>query len=533
MSGFLGTCWMRGTRSNRWLARARAMSQRDDGFTLIELLAAMVVMTVAFTALAGALMSGLTATATSAATTAANQLASERVEALRTVRWDKLGHYADDSGWGTGFSGGESLVRVAATTPSPRPAGVPTLADESVVREKVTYTVATRITWKGSSSSTPNTGSTYAQKRMNVTVSWTVRGETRTVTQTALRAPSANEMRPATTTTGIPIGLSNAAVTPNQTLDASGNLTQDLLLRVDTSVVAQSVDASYLLASGDPASVSLTPDATSRFWSATLTAGTGPFAPGTASFTFSATHSSGSTGSVTSTVQFTAATAGFSLTNATATTTNSQLGIGALLSAPINLSVKASTSASSVSATYPLASGATSLPIAFTFSAGSNTWNGSVPLGAGPVTPGNLTFTFAGSSSAGATAVTTASVTLQAPTLGAIAINKPTVVPTFCSAKKAPYQLKRNSVVTVEVMNVDATGTAVTLTLAGQGATSATALGTTGPSGGQLFSVTYTTATVINATSVDVTVNVTRQADAATASSTWAFPVTQKNGAAC
>lgn len=533
MSGLFGVPLRKGATLTSRVRHQRGTTPADDGFTLIELLAALVVTSIAFTALAGALISGLAATSTTASTTAATQLASERVEALRTVKWDKLGHYADEAAWGTGLSGGESLVQVAATTPNPRPAGVPTLAAESVTRSGVTYAVTTRVTWKGSSSAAPNDGTTYAQKRMDVTVTWTLRGQTRTVTQEALRAPTANEMRPPVTAMGTPIGLSNQAATPNQTLDANGLLAQAVTLRVDTSIAAQTVSASYLLASGDPASIDLTEDATARFWTATLPVGTGPFAAGSATFTFTATHSSGSTGTAIATVQLSAPVVTFALNNAAATTSNSQLAIGALLAAPIALSVKSSTAASSVQATYPLSGGTTSAPIVFTYSAGTNSWNGEIPLGAGPVTPGNLTVTFSGTSSTGTNATTTASVTLQAPTLGAIAINKPTVVPDFCSAKTSPFRLKRNSVVTVEVMNVDATGTAVTTTLAGQTARSATALGTTGPSGGQLFRVTYTTTTAINATSINLTVNVTRQADSATATGTWAYPVIQKNGAAC
>jgi prepilin-type N-terminal cleavage/methylation domain-containing protein len=533
VSGLFGVPLRKGATLTSRVRHQPGTTPADDGFTLIELLAALVVTSIAFTALAGALISGLAATSTTASTTAATQLASERVEALRTVKWDKLGHYADEAAWGTGLSGGESLVQVAATTPNPRPAGVPALATESVTRGGVTYAVTTRVTWKGSSSAAPNDGTTYAQKRMDVTVTWTLRGQTRTVTQEALRAPTANEMRPPVTATGTPIGLSNQAATPNQTLDANGLLAQAVTLRVDTSIAAQTVSASYLLASGDPASIDLTEDATARFWTATLPVGTGPFAAGSATFTFTATHSSGSTGTAIATVQLSAPVVTFALNNAAATTSNSQLAIGALLAAPIALSVKSSTAASSVQATYPLSGGTTSAPIVFTYSAGTNSWNGEIPLGAGPVTPGNLTVTFSGTSSTGTNATTTASVTLQAPTLGAIAINKPTVVPDFCSAKTSPFRLKRNSVVTVEVMNVDATGTAVTTTLAGQTARSATALGTTGPSGGQLFRVTYTTTTAINATSINLTVNVTRQADSATATGTWAYPVIQKNGNAC
>jgi prepilin-type N-terminal cleavage/methylation domain-containing protein len=532
VSGFLGRP-LRGAPSARCRA-LRAAGAGEDGFTLIELLAALVVMTIAFTALAGALVSGLAATSTSAATTAANQLAADRLEGLRTVAWNRLGHYADEAGWGTGFAAnGESLVQVAATTPTPRPADVPFLAAQTVTVRGVAYSVTTRVTWEGSSSTTPNTGTTYAKKRIDVSVEWTLRGKNRVVATEALRAPTAAEMKPPATSSTVPISLINPQVSPSQTLAADATLSDSLLLRVDTSVVATEVSAAYTLASGESASVDLASDATGRFWTATLAPGTGPFAPGTATFTFSAAHSSGSTATATSTVQLQAPSVAFALTDGSVTTATSQLLLGGFLAAPIAISVKASTAAATVQATYPLQDGTTSAPIALSYNSVTAAWTGEIPANAGPVTPGNLTVTFSGTSLGGVSAQTTASVTLQAPTLGAIAINKPTIVPAFCTPKASPFNLKRNSVATVEVMNVDATGTAVTMQLAGQAVRSATALGTTGPSGGQLFRVTYTTTTQIPTATIGLTVNVVRSADNATATNTWSFPVTQKNGAGC
>jgi prepilin-type N-terminal cleavage/methylation domain-containing protein len=504
----------------------------DDGFTLVELLAALVVMTIAFTALAGALIASIAGTAAAATVSAGNQLAAERIEALRTITWDELGHYSDEPEWGDGRFGGESLVEVADTTPTPRPAGVPLLAPQTTEIRGVTYSVTTRVTWAGSSAAAPNDGTTYAQKRLSVDVTWTTRGKTRTTSQEGLRAPNSKEMKPPATVAGVTISLANAAATPNQTLDAAGLLTQPVLLRVDTSIAAETVIASYLLASGNAASEEMTADATQRFWTLTLPVGSGPFPTGTVTFTFTATHSTGSTASATAGAEFAAATGAFALTDASSTTTISQLGIGYFLAAPIALSVKASQTASGVEATYPLSDGSTGGPIALTYDGVTSSWVGEIPLGAGPVTPGNLTVTYGGTATAGGTATTTSSVTLQAPTLGAISILKPTVVPPFCADAKSPFKLHRTSVATVEILNVDATSTAVSMALNGGAAVAATALGTTGPSGGQLFKVSYTNALVLNTTSAPLVVSVSRSADGAVATQSWTYPVTRKNSSA-
>ncbi len=80
--------------------------------------------------------------------------------------------------------------------------------------------------------------------------------------------------------------------------------------------------------------------------------------------------------------------------------------------------------------------------------------------------------------------------------------------------------------VTVEVLNVDATGNSVTMKVGALAAMNATALGTTGPSGGQLFKITLAKNTVLGTTSpTSVVVNVTRAADGATATQTYSFPV--------
>jgi hypothetical protein len=474
------------------------------------------------TGLASAVIGGLHATQATQVRSEALALAKDRLEALRSVDWAYVGHYKDEAGWGTGFHDSESLVSVGATTPSPRPANVPYLSAQPITVKNVVYNVSTFVTWVGSSAASPNTGSTYAAKRISVDVSFTSNGSTQTVHLEGLRAPNAKEMRPPSSSAIVAINVTSASVGADQTLSSTGMTTSALTLFADTDVVGESVSAVYTLSSGSTVSVDLSPDVTGKHWTASLPVGAGPFAAGTSTFTFTASHASGSTATATDTVLFSAPVVAFALTNAAVTISNAQLVTGYLTQAAIQLSVKASTTASSVQVTYPLQGGGTSAPVNLTYN--GTAWVGSIPSGTGPITPGNVTFTFSGTSTSGASATTTASLTLAQPTLGAISILTPTVSPAF--SHNGAGKLNNATTVTVEVLNVDATGNSVTIKVGSLAVQNATALGATGPSGGQLFKITVAKNAAIGiVTTTSVVVNVTRAADGATATGTYSFPV--------
>ncbi|HVQ88298.1 MAG TPA: hypothetical protein VMT88_08950, partial [Actinomycetes bacterium] len=308
-----------------------------------------------------------------------------------------------------------------------------------------------------------------------------------------------------------------------QTLSSTGMTTTALTLLADTDVVGDSVTAVYTLSSGSTATVDLVADATGKHWTASIPAGTGPFTAGTASFTFTAQHSSGTTSTAVATVSLSAPVVTFALSNATVSTTNAQLGAAYTTQAPITVSVQTSTTASSVQVTYPKQGGTTSSPVSLTYN--GTAWVGTIAASAGPLTPGNVTFTFSGTSAGGATATASASLTFAQPTLGAISILTPTVTPALDT--NGSGKLQNATTVTVELLNVDATGNSVTIKVGSLAAASATALGTTGPSGGQLFKISLAKNTVLGtATPTSVVINVTRSADSATATGTYSFPVT-------
>jgi len=509
-----------------WRNRIR----RDDaGISLVEMLVALVVTSIAFTALAAAILTGVRSAQTATVVTGGNQLASEQVERLRAIDWSLLGHYADEPGWGSGYYGGENLVKVAATTPSPRPVEVPYLAAQTVTIKNVAYSVTTRVTWAGSSVGTPNTGATYASKRITVTVTSNFRGQTRTSTQTALRTPNAKEMKPPSAAGATPISITASSVSPNQPLGPNGELTEELILLASTSVVAQDVTATYTLATGATATAALTPDATAKQWTIRLPVGTGPFTPGTAVFTYTATHASGSTTTATAQVQFTAYSGSFSLNNPNASTTYSQLAVDYTLAAPITVSVTTSDPATAVTGTYPLSSGSNGT---LTLTGGPTNWTGSIPIGAGPITAGNLTITLSATSVGGSTATATAAVVLQAPSLGAIEIVGLTASPNLCTDNKAPFLTHRSSTLTAEVKNVSATTGTVTIKVGSATPVTATAVGAVGGSGGQLFRITVPAGYDIPTAPVTIQVVATRTADSATQTRDFPVAVSRKNSAA-
>lgn len=348
-------------------------------------MAALVVLTVAMSGLAAATIAGLRATQATEFRSAALEIAKDRLEGLRTTDWQYLGHYQDESQWGTGYFNGESLVSVAASTPNPRPAGVPSMATEVVNAEGVSYSVVSRVTWAGSSTSAPNTGSTYAAKRMSVDVTYSVKGASQSVHIEGIRAPNNKEMKSATSSSIVDIELSNVSAGADQTLDATGNTTEALAVFADTDVIGDSVSVVYTLSSGETASVDLTADATGKHWTGSIPIGTGPFDPGSTTFTFTAQHSSGSSTTATDSVTFSAPTAAFALTDGSVTISNPQLVTGYYTQAAISLSVKASSAASAVAVTYPMQGGTTSSPVNLSYD--GTAWVGTIATNTGPMTP--------------------------------------------------------------------------------------------------------------------------------------------------
>ena len=525
------------------MARVRDGRARGDesGFTLIEVIIAIVVLMVATAGLMTTLVSGVTATRLNEARTRASQIAAQQIEALRTVKWSQLGVYANESGYTT-FHNGESVVTLGAVKPANAPVDLPKIHINPLNVQGRDYYVTTWITWYGSSVATPNDGTTYAQKKLWVDVSYTIGNKTFTYHAEGLRAPTPAEMQPPALAGATAIALSGVTAAPAQTLSVTGMLTQAITLLATTSIPASSVVATYQLADGTPMSVTLSGDATQLHWSGSIPVGTGAFSAGSLTITFSATDSGGTTVESNATVSLASPViVPFNLTNASVTLLNPQLDASNALQAPLTVTVQASTTASGVTLQYKLADGTTSGVLTMAWDPVNSVWTYTLPIGTGPLVPGNVTFTLTGTpASGGLSSTITTSTTLQAAFVGAPAVVNSTVAAaagtSLCigsSSSTQPGALWYANTVTVEVKNI-ATTDAVKISLGSYGPLVATSLGSTvGPNGGYLFKAVFpAAATVGSASKVNVTASAARSADGqTTAAYSKAFNTAQKKQA--
>jgi prepilin-type N-terminal cleavage/methylation domain-containing protein len=503
----------------RWRA---TRSPADEGFTLVEVLAAIVVLAIAFAALAAALVSGMVATSRASQNTEAKQIAAKQIESLHSVKWALLGLYQDEVGsaWGSGVHNGESVVKLASTTPSPRPADVPSPTKVVSGHSGKQYTVTTWVTWAGSSVASPNDGTTYAKKRLWVDVSYTPRGgSARTVHVEDYRAPTPLEMLPPADAPIIPITLANPVFTPSgQQLDASNKLVSAESILVDTTTVGTDVTAVVTQSDGTPITIALTGDATAKHWTGSIPAGSGPFSAGSLTVSFTAHNSQGVVATSTGTINLTAAGGGpaFAMTSPASNPVSQILNTDNTLAQAITVTVGTTTAASAVSLQWKLSDGTVSGLKAMTASGSS--WTYTIPAGTGPFVPGAVLFTMTGTSTNGTTtASTTSTATLAATALGQIGIGAVTWTPKVC-VKTSTNAMFTASTFTIEVKNIAATD-AVNVSFQSLGFfPTASTNGTKGPNGGYLYTVTLASGTTITSSTFQFFVTAHRAADNTTSS---------------
>jgi type II secretory pathway pseudopilin PulG len=502
---------------------------------LVEVMVAIVVLAIAFSALAAALVSGLVATSRASQATEAKQIAAKQIEALHSVKWQLLGLYKDETGaaWGTGLWNGESVVKLADSAPATRPPDVPRNVITVTGHGGKVYTVTTWVTWAGSSAATPNDGTTYAKKRLWVQVSYKPRGTpTRTVRLEDYRAPTPLEMRPPSTSPVTLIALSAPTFTPTgQQLTAAGTLAFAESILVVTTTVGSDVTATVLRQDGSPQSIALTGDATQKHWTGTIPAGSGPFNPGALSVSLVAHNASGIEATTTGTINLTSLVpTPFQLTSPVSTPVNQVLNADNTLSQAITVTVSSTTTASGVNLQWKLADGTVSGSKVMTASGSS--WTYTIPAGTGPFVPGNVLFTMTGTpSSGGATASTTSTVTLAATSLGSIAIADVSWTPSVC-VDQSPYPMHRATTFTIEVKNVAATDTVKASFQSLGYFPTVVSNGVKGPNGGYLFKVTLASGTRVPPPSFDFFVTAHRAADNTDSAPFYKnVPVTSKNSA--
>lgn len=411
-----------------WLLR-RLRTRGDSGLSLVEMVVALVVIGIVLAALATALVAGMVAANTAEVRTRAVQLAAKYVEADQSVNWKFLGHRSTDLP-SQEFYNGESLVRLGADVDSTTVADVPVSGPVSVSYAGTQFNVSTYVTWAGSSTSAPNNGSIYAAKKITIVISWAPRDGAHTLTTVAMRAPSRAEMAPPLNATS-PISITSATANPAQTLDATGRTSLPVVLTAITTQAATDVVATYHLADGTELQLPLVGDAPMTTWAATLPAGTGPFSAGTLDITFTATAASGTQVTYAATLKLTAYVAPSLLLSSPTALIGSgapsdavlQTGDGGYVTAkPLVVSVQTNTAPQSITASFPLSGGTQSTPVTLAWD--GTAYSYTFPAGTGPVAAGNLIVTFSATpAGGGAPVTTTASVTLTAPSLGAITVS--------------------------------------------------------------------------------------------------------------
>jgi type II secretory pathway pseudopilin PulG len=144
----------------------------DEGLTIVEMIVALVVLTITLLGLATSLIAGLQAQVANEARTRANALANETLENLQAEDW----------------------FTIIAPLPEPSDPDDLVISTETVTRTRqfVDYEVTSHIAWVND----PATADLGDYLQFTVTVEWTARDRTRSVTHAALRSPPA-ELPPA------------------------------------------------------------------------------------------------------------------------------------------------------------------------------------------------------------------------------------------------------------------------------------------------------------------------------------------------
>lgn len=286
------------------LRRLRRRPPDEGGFSLLELVVALGLTAFVFAALASLLGSGLRTLSLQKARTQGNEVATQGIEDLQQLPYDRLGLCGAPSGpVPAGFSEVVLLVNCSGSPvryqPCPNP-GFATVGDvpaESYTcpRLNIDYQVRRYVAW-GDVART--------EKRLAVFVTWTDSAGTHEVSQqSSLRIPNRADI------VGLaPPRVEWTRVAPtSSTVDASGVLANDLELRATIDKPSPSgtdtvVAAFNTLESGTPTTRSVTlteqpgmcttpPPAGGKCFAATIGAGSFTFGTGSQHFTFTVIRS--------------------------------------------------------------------------------------------------------------------------------------------------------------------------------------------------------------------------------------------------
>ncbi|HET6917149.1 MAG TPA: type II secretion system protein [Acidimicrobiales bacterium] len=385
---------LRARRHRGRLNRGSVGSSSEPGFTLVEMMVTLLIVTVAFVALAGLLMSSLKTLTVQKDRTMGNELATQAIEDLQRLDYNHLGVCNTASGAPSGLTDPVFLANCTSPTyeapcPAPGISGNVPQTSYSCKFQTITYNVSRYVGWSDSS---------HAAKRLAVVVKWSDRvGGHQVTEQSSVRSPDQGSVvgqpAPAIATSSVAISSGNGCqASPQVIAVASGVVQCAVTFTVNVSGIPDNVFVNFLsLNGGSPVASSL---ALSQFstngdgttsWVATLPANSTQFVfgSGTQFFTFVADRSADGKGTsqLSSVVQFTCSSGCSGGNTPTLGTPSipSPISIdpsGALCS-DVNVSVTGTnlTASDLVTVSFPTLAGPYSVVLS---SVNGNTWTGTI-----------------------------------------------------------------------------------------------------------------------------------------------------------
>lgn len=516
--------------------RSARHAPSDAGISLVEVSVAIVIMGVVFAALGTFLITAMSQQRVNELKAQAVQLGNESIENGRALPWELAGFYADDAQAAScGTTDGPVVSIDVPADPAMRSSRVPTAGSSSVTVNGTQYTRTICYRWlddDNDGTGAADTNGTEDVKRIEVSLAWQDKGATKTHVVQGLRAPTAAEVAPRSAT-GLPtFGI--LSVTPDPatanaaTIGMTGGLTAPLSFTATTSTGVSTVQLRWTDADGSPQVRTLSVGATTTSWSITLPAGTGPFAPVSTAFTFSAYASTGEVSTQNTTVSFSQNPGTLSITSITGSPDSIDIDSAGFTAVPFTVTALTNEDAGAGTLRFNDRSGS---PVSVSMVAESaRKFTYTFPAGGGPFAEGSATFS-ASISGAGGTATSGTTLTFVPPTVVAVTLVSNVVSPSLC-VNNSDGRLARGSVIDTVVEGVGSSDE-VKLLL-GDSANTPVSAAYVGPSGsGALFRFSLTTASTLSwksKSALSLSVTATRKADNTQATKLYTSTVTHLNG---
>lgn len=276
-----------------WLAAIRS---DDDGFTLIEMMVAILLLAIILSAMVSVIITSLTSMQREEQRVRATQLAQEELERLRAVEWDCAAFDATDPAYTATYNGNTTVTLDPAECSDPTIAPQPGAQTRTV--DGIDYNTELHVYWIDDPADGTAAAGTDAgpqdYKEFAADVTWTLRGETYTYSNTSTRVPTVEEvpldpLPPSTT-----FEITSLEVDPVSVGTTAGATTSTITVIVETSQAASSVNLTVPSSSYGSAALSDISSGAGVRWQKTIPAGSTAFSNGDHEFVVSAVGSLGS-----------------------------------------------------------------------------------------------------------------------------------------------------------------------------------------------------------------------------------------------